>query len=465
MQLLTHKSPLAVTDPTVPTPKCHEQQRDAHSVIRDVLLAANGPKPVPRKIRVVFRCSDGKVGNRDYSTHWLHSYPAKMFHRIPQQILSALDKNGHAVVLDPFCGSGTVLIEAALRGNDAIGVDINPLARLLTTVKSTPLPSRELQRLGELLLVRARTYSDFAMKDEFLDFWFKREAQMPLFQLRRAIDEIRTPTYRNFFLITFSSIVRRCSLADPTIPPPVRLSEARIHKANGRYKRHFALAQALSSQTVFDHFHTALLNNIRRLSQLDLCPNMGRIHVLESSNEAAATTLDRHSVDLVLTSPPYCGAQKYVRTLRLELYWLGYKRSEIVAVDRNTLGTERISKAGEVKQLLIGNVRQDELIRSVWKKNPARATMLSAYFRYLERFLRECHRVLRPTGDAFVTLGTSHFAGITVDMAEYFSSLAEDVGFTHVTTLVDSIPSRGLLTARHRTAGTIDDEQVVWLKA
>ena len=445
--------------------KSPEPQSDARNVIRNVLLAATEPQPVPRKLRVVFRHPDGKVGNRDVSTHWLHSYPAKMFHRIPQQILSALDRNGDAVVLDPFCGSGTVLIEAALRGNDAIGIDINPLARLLTKVKSTQLPTRELHRLSDLLLARARTYPVSNLNDEILDFWFKREAQVPLFQLRRAIYDIRNPTYRNFFLITFSSIIRRCSLADPTIPPPVRLSQARIHKGNARYRRHFALAQTLTSQTVYDHFYTALSNNIRRIGQLNLCPNLGRIRVLESRTEAAATTLPRHSVDLILTSPPYCGAQKYVRTVRLELYWLGYNKLEIAAVDRKTLGTERISKARDIDPLLNGNVRQDALVRDVWDKNPVRATMLSAYFHYLERFLRECHRVLRPTGDAFVTLGTSHVAEVRVDMADYFSRLAEDIGFTYVTTLIDSIPSRGLLTARHRSADTIHDEQVVWLKA
>ena len=449
----------------IATPKSLETQSDARHVIRNVLLAASDLEPVPRKLRVVFRYPDGKVGHRDVATHWLHSYPAKMFHRIPRQILSALDRRGDAVVLDPFCGSGTVLIEAALRGNDAIGIDINPLARLLTKVKSTRLPSRELRRLGDHLIAKACTYPESNKSDEFLDFWFKREAQIALFQLRRAIDDIQNPTYKNFFLITFSSIIRRCSLADPAIPPPVRLSQARIYKANGRYRRHLAFAQALTSQTVYDHFSTALSNNIRRIGQLDLCRDLGRVRVLESRSEAAATTLSTHSVDLILTSPPYCGAQKYARTVRLELYWLGYTKSEIATVDRKTLGTERIPRAKDIDQLLSGNTHQDALIRNVWDRNQVRATMLSAYFRYLKQFLRECRRVLRPTGDAFVTLGTSHIAGIRVDMADYFSCLAVDMGFTYVTTFIDSIPSRGLLTERHRSAGTIHDEQVVWLKA
>ena len=447
------------------TPDSSEAHSEARFVIRSVFSAASQLEPVPSKIRVVFRHPGGKVGNRDVATHWLHSYPAKMFHRIPRQILRELDRNGDAVVLDPFCGSGTVLVEAALRGNNAIGIDINPLARLLTKVKSTQLPTRELHRLGEFVVERARTYSDFNKNDQFLNFWFKPEAQTSLFQLRSAIDNIEDPTHKNFFLITFSSIVRRCSLADPAIPPPVRLSQERMHKGNGRYRRHLALAQKLTSQTVYDHFTSALSNNIHRIHQLGLCTKLGRVSVLGSNTEAAATTLSPHSVDLILTSPPYCGAQKYARTVRLELYWLGYNHSEIGEIDRCTLGTERIAKARDLHQLTTGHFPQDALIRTVWKRNPVRATMLSAYFRYLERFLWECRRVLRPTGDAFVTLGTSHFAGIRVDMAEYFSRLATEIGFTYVTTLVDSIPSRGLLTERHRSAGTIHDEQVVWLKA
>lgn len=438
---------------------------EARLVIRDVFSAASRFEPVPRKVRVLFRHPDGKVGNRDVATHWLHSYPAKMFHRIPRIILRELDIGGDAVVLDPFCGSGTVLVEAALRGNNAIGIDVNPLARLLTKVKSTQLPSHELHRLGDILVARARAYSSFNENDKLIDFWFKPEAQKSLFQLRSAIDYIQDPTQRDFFLITLSSIVRRCSLADPAIPPPVRLSQERMHKGNCRYRRHLALAQKLTSQTVYDHFASALTNNIRRIHQLGSCTHLGQVNVLGPNAEAAATTLPPHSVDLILTSPPYCGAQKYARTFRLELYWLGYNQSQIAEIDRCTLGTERISRAKEIHQLTTGNSNQDALICNVWKRNPTRATMLSAYFCYLERFLRECRRVLRPTGDAFVTFGTSHFAGIRVDMAEYFAQLATEVGFTYMTTLVDSIPSRGLLTERHRSASTIYDEQVVWLKA
>ena len=87
---------------------------------------------------VTFRGPGGAVGRRDRATHLLHWYPAKMFYRIPDQILRALRPDNSCVILDPFCGSGTVLVEGLVRGYSAIGIDINPMARLISRVKTTP---------------------------------------------------------------------------------------------------------------------------------------------------------------------------------------------------------------------------------------------------------------------------------------------------------------------------------------
>jgi hypothetical protein len=83
---------------------------------------------------VTFRDAGGAVGRRDRATHLLHWYPAKMFYRIPDQILQTLRPGSLSVILDPFCGSGTVLVEGIARGYSTIGIDINPLARLISRV-------------------------------------------------------------------------------------------------------------------------------------------------------------------------------------------------------------------------------------------------------------------------------------------------------------------------------------------
>ena len=153
-----------------------------------------------------------------------------------------------------------------------------------------------------------------------------------------------------------------------------------------------------------------------------------------------------------------------MRSLRLEMLWLGVAPNIVAEIDRRTLGTERVSLKRAHGDLSTADKDANVLIEKIRLRNPIRAIMVADYVRYLHEFAEECRRVLRPGGDAFVTFGTSHVAGIKIDMAGFFRAAAKDKGLKLVTTLVDRIPSRGLITKRHATAGRIDDERVVWLQ-
>src|ERR1700722_11558402 len=97
-----------------------------------------------RAVAVDFRRLVPCLRTTDRATHLLHPYPAKLVTHIPffflaNSILSHRDD----LVADPFCGSGTVLLESQLAGRRAIGADSNPLARLLTNVKTSPIPNSD----------------------------------------------------------------------------------------------------------------------------------------------------------------------------------------------------------------------------------------------------------------------------------------------------------------------------------
>lgn len=79
------------------------------------------------------------------SAHLIHPYPAKLLVNIPKYFLAALGLRTGSRLLDPFCGSGTVLYEGALAKLRPAGSDSNPLARLITTAKLTPV-AREVAR-------------------------------------------------------------------------------------------------------------------------------------------------------------------------------------------------------------------------------------------------------------------------------------------------------------------------------
>jgi SAM-dependent methyltransferase len=430
----------------------------------EAALAAtpNGERLAPKTVQVVFRSKTGAVGKRDHLTHWIHSYPAKMFHRIPQAILSRLPTQPKIRILDPFCGSGTVLLEAIARGHDATGIDVNPVARLITRVKVTPLCPLHLKRHLPCILRSSRKLKK-VQPDAVLDYWFKPGPRQALESLAASIGRLRHDACRDFFLVCLSSIVRKASLADPTVPPPVKLTAARAKIANLRYRMNFRRAQKLDIEGVFALFESAVAQNLRRMDALYSLRDVGSASLVDDHLHAAHCGLEDASVDLVITSPPYCGAQKYVRTVRLELILLGFTSEEIAEADRRTLGTERLTQK-QITNNFSGSPLSRRLHKEMLKNNVARANIFAEYATYLDSFAQELSRVLKPAGEAFVTFGTDRVAGVKVDCAKLFTQAAIRHGMTHIATLVDSIPSRGMITNRHVSAATIRDERVVWIR-
>ncbi len=419
-----------------------------------------------REINVSFRGHGGTVGRRDFATHWIHWYPAKMFHRIPSTFLDAIGLPVGANILDPFCGSGTVLLEANLRGYHAIGIDINPLARLISRVKITPLDPTELKSQLAQLLPRAKRCRSMPKAQATLDSWLSPSTRIALHRLAIAIGEIADPGCQSFFLVALTSIVRQVSAADPAIPPLVRLREERADSAGSRYRSALRKSRAMTTSSVYSIFLDAAIANIRRMTHLHaLRGELGQTRFCAPDADAAHTGLQSASIDTIITSPPYCGAQKYVRSLKLELILSGSAQDELRHLDRKTLGTEAVTtRATPLSELLTGDGYVDYVLRKVYRVNPVRARMASDYSKYLSAFANECQRVLQPGGHLCVTLGRSTLAGVPFQVDRVFRHASEAAGLKLVATLVDPIPSRGLLTQRHTTAGRIDHEFIVWLR-
>jgi len=111
---------------------------------------------------------------RDF-THIYHDYPARMIPQIPRKLFEILNVR-KGMLFDPYCGSGTTLVESLMNGMDAVGTDINPLARLISKAKTDysiypALLSNEIHKFHEFSLTPNAPPKIPEIKN--IDFWFK----------------------------------------------------------------------------------------------------------------------------------------------------------------------------------------------------------------------------------------------------------------------------------------------------
>ena len=447
-----------------------------------------------KPIRVSFRslCSGWPWAKRsELYTHLMHKYPAKILPYIPIFFLSSETyASREETILDPFAGTGTVLLESIIHPyfkRNAIGVEINPLARLIAKVKTTPLDTVKLRKEAKALISRIKAFSGKVDIPEFTnrDYWFSPRIQTELAKIKRCIEELVDPDFKDFFFVCFSSIIREVSLADPNIPPPVILNPKNFVKNPKRQKGAVTLLRRKKWARPLGYFRRKIEKNIRRIDTLSRIKELhdkqvkseivwddarelkrGKLIVKGQIDKTEAKPIADESIGLVITSPPYINAQKYIRTTKFELLWLGLVSEKgIVDLDRNIMGTERIHWSEYINTPLIGIESADKVIKRIYARDKERAAIVSKYFSDMRQVTKEIYRVLKKGGRFILVIGDNTVCGTKVENHKVLSDIAiQDAGFEVETILVDRIRSRGMITKRHETGGLVLDEWVIVLK-
>lgn len=429
----------------------------------------------------------------DSLTHYIHSYPGKMFPYIPLFFFSIAKLClPDGIVLDPFCGSGTVLLESIIHPiyrRHIYGVEINPLGRLIAEVKTTPLEEGILRERINHLFDTANKSRDAELcptESEILTFWFSKTAICELSRLKHLIEEEGVDDeYKDFFRSCFSSIIRKVSLADPFIPPPVRLRLSKYENSPQKYRLLSRFLKQTENPDAISLFKSVIAKNFRRIKRLnnkirqypkevaraqivwDDARNikLGKTGTKGKLNRHGAGVMPSNSIDLVLTSPPYLTAQKYIRTQRLELLWLGMlSERQLRELDKQVIGTERVylSEIDFTQRMGIDSV--DNLIKWASALSRRRAAELFKFFFGMKEAIQEMHRVLRNGAYAIVVIGNNGVLGRKVETYKLLIEIAVHLGFRLELVLKDEIRGRGMITRRHDSGGLIKEEFIAVLR-
>lgn len=237
------------------------------------------------------------------SLHAIHPYPAKFISEIPRTLIAEFPPAPRSSILDPFCGSGTSLVEAQRAGFDAVGIDLNPIGCLISRVKTSTCPN-----LLGLMAARCRdtaAASKDAAPDNIpnLGHWFKPDIAQAIAALRGAIRDTAPNKCQDALNLALSAIIVRVSNQDSDT-------------------RYAAVKKRGSRAQVFDLF-TEAAGRIE--TALRGRPTL-RAAVRVFERDTLAMTADElpARIGLVVTSPPYPNAYEYWLYHKYRMWWLGH---------------------------------------------------------------------------------------------------------------------------------------------
>lgn len=419
-----------------------------------------------RAIAVDFRKEVRGLPKVDKGRHYIHPYPAKLLAEIPLFFLAndIFSKRGETV-LDPFCGSGTVLLEASRIGRECIGVDSNPLARLITRVKLNTVRETDVRHALAVVCDSFPTVASMPYPDVVnIDYWFHPHVKKQLGKLSAALERIPASNVKKYLQVCLSCCVKDVSNADPRLSVPVALRANQYPPKHPlRHKTIKRLAK-LRRINVLKRFCEIANNNLSFVSRPPEKRPGNRLLLL-SDAKRITQTLRQASVELIITSPPYLGAQKYVRASSLNLGWLRMSpRDGLRKLEGMTIGREHFRKNSHAKLPPTGIPEADRRITTVAKQNPVRAKIANTYINEMRTVIEEIQTVLRPGGHMILVVGNNHLCGKPFPTERYLREIAESEGFVTRLRLVDTIKSRGLMTKRNKTANVISREWILVLQ-
>jgi len=401
-------------------------------------------------------------------SHYVHTYPAKVIPHIPHFFLGCEDffKAGSRI-LDPFSGSGTVALEACLAGHHAIVSDSNPLALLVTRVKTTPLSQAHLTNsISKLQQLVKQTRGAVPPEVVNIEYWYHAHTIKQLSRVAKAISKLESSPFKRLSQVALSTTARKISLVDPRISVPVRLNPDRYSEGHAlKIKTALHLKNLESTDAIALYFRILKEVADQVASLWPLRKSLGKLeNVYTNSLTSGSRSLSLHaasSVDGIVTSPPYLGAQKYIRSCSLSLGWLSITKPEkLRSIEDLSIGREHFAKKSYSEEPKKCLPAADALIKKVYHRNPLRAKIAASYLSEMKDVFKTCHKVLKKGAPMVLVSGCNMLNGEMFDTTAYLQQICIEIGFKPVVEMTDIIKSRGLMTLRNKTASVIPLESV-----
>ena len=417
---------------------------------------------------------DFKGNDQRDHVHSMIKYPAVMVPNMQGEIFDILLKHDPTIsnVLDPFMGSGTILVEGLLRGLDVSGIDINPLSYLAVNVKTEKYSVNKLQKKSKDLIKRIEKDNS----EELFDFpniskWYKNDIILSLSRIRRNILLEPELKYRRLFWVTFAEIAKQAD-----------------NSRTSTFKLHIKEEDTISNWNYdcVTKFKFKLLENITAINDfMSLLPQTGCGVASIKYGDSLKVLADKrifknNSYDLVITSPPYgdnATTITYGQFSVLPLKWIplsdihdnikGDVIETLSKIDSDSLGGHNYTVSKIVSSKLYEYSEKFALLynKLVNEMQIEKARKVASFFLDFENIIRLLHSIIKENKYMVFTVGNRHVHKMEVPFDEILASIASHYGFEVIYDFRRNISKNKIYTdTKAQNFKTIKKETVVVLR-
>ena len=384
-----------------------------------------------------------------FSRTQVDRYPAKMVSRLADRLVERYASNATRI-LDPFCGSGAVLVAASRMGIPVTGVDVNPIAALFSLVKLKGFdPHKAIDLANDLVHSARHTAQPLPIEWSGKHYWFTPATLDKLEGVRGAAKEmgLRRSNAGMAVLMSFSLSIRLCSKADQRSPKPFISKDAKKTRRGLHFDPYVIMLMVLEdlAQTMPRAAH----HHASRFVLSDV-----------TSSSFALGSLVKHSH--VITSPPYINAQDYFRNFKLELYTLeGLLPFRVEDIRTRFIGTDRGDLLARIPAVnLAANYEMLPSLRTLNRQFPRLAGVVHRYLFDMDRAFTNIGDSLEKKGRFVLVCGDNLIGGIRIRTWQVLRQMLEHQGSVLFDSFSDRIESRMLAPKRCGHKGLIKEEVV-----
>ena len=417
---------------------------------------------------------DFKESDTTEMVHGIHTYPAMMIYPISRNILNIVKKYKKIEsILDPFSGSGTVLVEGVLAGiKNVYGNDLNPLARLLTKVKTTKLDMELLNicidSLKESLSQKYDIYSkfiyeinsyfsedlrmDITSKNDWgcdapkylrryynnnainlnvpnfknIGFWFKPRVILELEIIKEEIMKINNIDIKDFLLVAFSETIRLVSNRRNGEFKMYRMPPIKVEKFNPDVKKEFLNILDRNVNKYIKYNKKIIKNN----------PNCN-VSIYDD-DASKLNKIHDDSIDIVITSPPYGDSKTtvaYGEFSRLSLQWLnlyGIDELKIKSIDKELMGGKKYNNGFDNN---INSNTLKESLEKISRVDIKRAGDVYSFYYDLDKIIKKVAEKMKKDSYQFWIVGNRTVKGENLKTDVIIKELASNYGLTYLCTI------------------------------